>query len=210
MCIRDSFYARVGRAQLPELLFAIDAETHFTRELLGRVPSAPEELIPVYTAILVAAMALDSTDVAMMIPGVRLSAIRRASLILEEERALRRANDVVISFLLAQPLSKQWGDGYEASSDLMSLDVSRHVWMARVDPKRRRHAVGTYTHVLDQWGIVYDQPLLLSTRQAGAAIEGTVRQSLTRLERVAVDTHGYTDLGMAVAKLLGFDLCPRL
>lgn len=76
--------------------------------------------------------------------------------------------------------------------------------------QRRRHAVGTYTHVLDQWGIVYDQPLLLSTRQAGAAIEGAVRQSLTRLERLAVDTHGYIDFGMAIAKLLGFDLCPRL
>lgn len=92
----------------------------------------------------------------------------------------------------------------------MSLDVSRHVWMSRVDPKRRRHAVGTYTHVLDRWGIVYDQPLLLSTRQAGAAIEGAVRQSITRLERVAVDTHGHTDFGMAVSKPLGFDLCPRL
>jgi TnpA family transposase len=199
----------IGR-QTATALVASMGETHFTWEVLGRAPSAPEELIPLYAAILVAAMALDSTDVAMMIPGVRLSAIRRASLMLEEERALRRANDVVVSFLLTQPLSKQWGDGYEASSDLMSLDVSRHVWMARVDPKRRRHAVGTYTHVLDQWGIVYDQPLLLSTRQAGAAIEGAVRQSLTRLERLAVDTHGNTDLGMAVAKLLGFDLCPRL
>jgi hypothetical protein len=28
--------------------------------------------------------------------------------------------------------------------------------------------------------------------------------------RVAVDTHGYTDVAMALAKLLGFDLCPRL
>jgi hypothetical protein len=113
-----------------------------------------------------AAMALDSTDVAMMIPGVRLSAIRRASLLLEEERGLRRASDTVAEFLLAQPLSQQWGHGFEASSDLMSLDVSRHLWMSRVDPKRRRHAVGTYTHVLDRWGIVYDQPLLLSTRHS--------------------------------------------
>ena len=208
--VRTRLYSRVGRAQLPELLLAVDGETHFTWELLGRAPDAPEELIPLYAAIFVAAMALDGTDVAMMIPGVRLSAIRRASVLLEDERALRRANDAVVTFLLAQPLSKQWGAGYEASSDLMSLDVSRHVWMARVDPKRRRHAVGTYTHVLDQWGIVYDQPLLLSTRQAGAAIEGAVRQSLTRLERLAVDTHGYTDFGMAIAKLLGFDLCPRL
>jgi hypothetical protein len=90
----------------------------------------------------VAALALDSTDVAMMIPGVRLSAIRRASLLLEEERPLRRANDAVVEFLLAQPLSQQWGQGFEASSDLMSLDVSRHVWLARVDPKRRHHARG--------------------------------------------------------------------
>jgi len=208
--LRTRLYARVGRAQLPELLLAIDSETHFSWELLGRAPSAPEELIPLYAAILVAAMALDGSDVAMMIPGVRLSAIRRAAWRLEDERALRRANDTVVAFLLAQPLAQQWGDGYEASSDMMSLDVSRHLWTARVDPKRRRHAVGTYTHVLDQWGIVCDQPLLLATRQAGAAIEGAVRQSLTRLERLAVDTHGYIDLGMALAKLLGFDLCPRL
>jgi TnpA family transposase len=208
--LRARLYARVGRVQLPELLLAVDGETHFSWELLGRAPSTPEELIPLYAAILVAAMALDATDVALMIPGVRLSAIRRASMLLEQERGLRRANDTVVEFLLAQPLSKQWGHGYEASSDLMSLDVSRHLWMSRVDPKRRRHAVGTYTQVLDQWGIVYDQPLLLSTRQAGAAIEGAVRRSITRLERLAVDTHGYTDFAMIIAKLLGFDLCPRL
>jgi TnpA family transposase len=207
---RTRLYDLVGRVQLPELLIAMDGETHFTWELLGRAPSAAEELTPVYAAILVAAMGLDRAEAAVMIPGVRPSAIRRASYLLESERALRHANDRVLRFLLDQPLAKQWGDGYEASSDLMSLDVSRHLWLARVDPKRRRHAVGTYTHVLNQWGIVYDQPLLLATRQAGAAIEGAVRQSVTRLERVAVDTHGYTDLGMAVAKTLGFDLCPRL
>jgi len=30
------------------------------------------------------------------------------------------------------------------------------------------------------------------------------------LERVAVDTHGFTHFAMALAKLVGFDLCPRL
>ena len=85
-----------------------------------------------------------------MIPGVRLSDIRRGLMTLEDERSLRRANETVLQFLLAQPLSNAWGDGFEASSDLMSLDVSRHLWMSRVDPKRRRPAVGTYTHVLDQ------------------------------------------------------------
>jgi len=115
--VRTRLYARVGRAQLPELLLAVDGETHFTWELLGRAPDAPEELIPLYAAIFVAAMALDGTDVAMMIPGVRLSAIRRASVLLEDERALRRANDAVVSFLLAQPLSKQWGHGLRRPRD---------------------------------------------------------------------------------------------
>jgi hypothetical protein len=47
------------------------------------------------------------------------------------------------------PLVGAWGDGYEASSDLVSLDTSRNLWSARVDPKRRRFAVETYAHVLN-------------------------------------------------------------
>jgi TnpA family transposase len=48
-------------------------------------------------------------------------------------------------------------------------------------------------------------------RQAGVAIEGMVRQqSFSDIERLAVDTHGFTYFGMATAKVLGFDLCPRL
>jgi hypothetical protein len=189
--LRNQLYAHVGRTQLTELLLAVDGETHFSWELLRRPPVAPEELVPVYAALFVAAMGLDMTDVAIMIPGVRLADIRRASILLEEDRALRRANDAVVQFMLAQPIAKARGEGFEASSDMMSLDVNRNLWLSRIDPKRRRHAVGTYTHVLDQWGIIYDQPLLLATRQAGAAIEGAVRQSITHLERLAVDTHGY-------------------
>jgi TnpA family transposase len=71
--------------------------------------------------------------------------------------------------------------------------------------------MGIYSHVLDQWGIIYDQPLVLHQRQAGAALEGVVRQTaVANVERLAVDTHGYTDFGMGIGKLLGVDLCPRL
>jgi hypothetical protein len=51
----------------------------------------------------------------------------------------------------------------------------------------------------------------LHQRQAGAASEGVVRQTaVATIERLAVDTHGYPDFGMAIAKLLGCDVCPRL
>ncbi|WP_255360148.1 MULTISPECIES: transposase [unclassified Cupriavidus] len=71
-----------------------------------------------------------------------------------------------------------------------------HLFHARADPRRRTHAVGIYTHVLDQHGIVYKQPMVLNERQAGVAIEGAMRHNETSsdggLLRLAVDTHGYT------------------
>jgi TnpA family transposase len=57
----------------------------------------------------------------------------------------------------------------------------------------------------------YDQPIVLNRRQAGAAIEGALRQrQVGQLERVVVDTHGFTHFAMTLAKVTGFDLCPRL
>jgi TnpA family transposase len=104
-----------------------------------------------------------------------------------------------------------WGRGLFASADMMSLEATRYLWAARLDPRRRTYAVGTYVHVLDQWGILYDQPIVLNRRQAGPAIEGALRQrQVDRIDRVAVDTHGFTHFAMALAKLVGFDLCPRL
>ena len=59
-----------------------------------------------------------------------------------------------------------------------------------------------YTPVLGQWGIIYDQAIVLGQRQAGAAIEGMVRQTAaTEVERLAVDTHGYTDLAACTIEI---------
>lgn len=52
--------------------------------------------------------------------------------------------------------------------------------------------------------------VLLNERQAGVAIEGALKQKVCELQRLAVDTHGFTYFAMAAAKLLGFDLAPRL
>ena len=61
---------------------------------------------------------------------------------------------------------------------------------------------------------MYDQPIVLNERQAGVAIEGVEQhnrsQDRIQLSLLAVDTHGYTNPAMSIAKLLGFDLCPRL
>ena len=46
-------------------------------------------------------------------------------------------------------------------------------------------------------------------RQVGAAIEGVVRQRVTPIRSLAVDTHGHSHFGSGLAKLLGFDLYTR-
>ena len=129
---------------------------------------------------------------------------------IEAEGRFRAANDAVLRFM-REHRATLWGRGLFASADMMSLEATRYLWSARLDPRRRTYAVGTYAHVLDQWGILYDQPIVLNRRQAGAAIEGALRQrQVDQLKRVAVDTHGFTHFAMTLAKVVQFDLCPRL
>jgi len=187
----------------------LDSRVHFSWKLLSREPNSAEELLGVYGALLAAGTDLQSRGVATMIRGVHESTIRRYMRLFESEPALREANDALLHFARSHSIVKHWGSGFEASSDLMSLDASKHLYDARVDPKRRVHGLGVYQTVLDQWGIPYDQPLPLLRRQVGAALEGVVRQRVTPIRSLAVDTHGHTHFGSGLAKLLGFDLYTR-
>ena len=49
----------------------------------------------------------------------------------------------------------------------------------------------------------------LGTKRCRAA-HAKLHQREFEVERLAVDTHGYTEFAMAISKLLGFGLCPRL
>lgn len=199
-----------GYTQLPELMLEIDSETRFSWALLGRAPQDDDELLSVYGAVLANGTDLPATSVSLMVPG--LSAERVSSMMHEVEGAdrMRKANDDVVEFVRRFPVTKLWGAGTWASSDMMSLDVTRNLYLARIDPRRQTPAIGMYTHIIDQWPIIYDQPCVIGKRQAGAAIEGALRQQTTKVTTLSVDTHGYTGFSMALAKLVHLDLCPRL
>ena len=146
-----------------------------------------------------------------MIPQVSAPAVRQAMRWAADERRLAEACGAVLKFMHRFPVATTWGRADLASSDMMSLETAKRVWQARLDPRRQTPSIGLYSHVRDRWGIFYAQPLILNDqRQAGAAIEGVIRQEELNIAQLAVDTHGHTDFAMALAKLLGFDLCPRL
>ncbi len=208
--LKNALDRRIGEAQLPEIILSVDASVRFSWIMLGREPRSSEELLMVYGGILAHGTALSAAETARMIPQLSAASIRQAMRWAGDEGRLAQACAAVLGFMQRHPIAATWGRSDLASSDMMSLETSRRVWQARVDPRRRTPSVGVYSHVRARWGISYAQPIVLNERQAGAAIEGVVRDERIETSQLAVDTHGYTDFAMALAKLLGFDLCPRL
>jgi TnpA family transposase len=135
---------------------------------------------------------------------------RIALQLLEDGQTMRRANAAAVEFMHAHAIAGAWGDTKDCAADAMSLDVSRHVWVARTDPKRRTGSTASYVHTLGRHGIGYDQPITITQRQPGAAIEGALRQTLAPIQKIFTDTHGYSAWAMGLSKQCGYDLCPRL
>ena len=211
---REAIFNMIGEVQFPDVLLEVDAHTNFSEELLGRRADTDAELLSMYAGLLAHGTDIDAKGVAAMIPGISPPQVSRAMHTLEMPGRLRRANARIADFQGRIPIATHWGTGEKASADMIALDASRHLWNARVDPRRRLYAIGAYYHVLDRWGIIYDQPIVLNERQAGVAIEGIEQynrsQDRIRVSLLTVDTHGYTNGAMAVAKGLKFELCPRL
>ena len=208
--LRAQLDQRLGEVQLPEVILQVDAQVRFSWIMLGREPRSTDELLMVYAGILAHGTSLTSAECARMIPQLSAVSIRQAMRWAGDERRLSQACNAVLEFMQRQPIAATWGRSDLASSDMMSMETTKRVWQARLDPRRNTPSIGIYSHVRDRWGISYAQPFVLNERQAGVAIEGVLRQERMETSQLAVDTHGYTDFAMALARLLGFDLCPRL
>jgi TnpA family transposase len=208
--LRAQLDQRLGEVQLPEVILQVDAQVRFSWIMLGREPRSTEELLMVYAGILAHGTSLTSAECARMIPQLSAVSIRQAMRWAGDERRLSQACTAVLEFMQRQPIAATWGRSDLASSDMMSMETTKRVWQARLDPRRNTPSIGIYSHVRDRWGISYAQPFVLNERQAGVAIEGVLRQERMETSQLAVDTHGYTDFAMMLARLLGFDLCPRL
>ena len=169
---RRALATQLGFIQLPDLLLDMDVQTRFSKTLLGRSPGSERELLLTYGALLAHGTELDATGVSKMIPGMSAVDISAAMKTLEAGDVIGKANQLLVQFLGRIALSQYWGDGKSASSHSKDDATSRHLWNARLDPRRRTPSIGMYTHVHNQWPIIYNQPIVLGERQVGAAIEG--------------------------------------
>lgn len=173
--LRAKLDHRIGEVQLPEVILAVDAQVRFSWIVLGREPRSSEELLMTYAGILAHGTSLTAAECARMIPQLSATSIPPGhALGWGDERRLSQACQAVLAFMQRHPIAGTWGRSDLASSDMMSLETTKRVWQARLDPRRNTPSIGIYSHVRDRWGIFHAQPIVLNERQVGAAIEGVI------------------------------------
>jgi hypothetical protein len=166
--MRDLMFKEIGTVQFAKMIMEVC--TGISEVLPARRARDVRELVSLYAALLSHGTDLDAKSAAATIPELDPTHMSTTMRALEMPGRLTRANERVVEFRRTHPITELWGTGRRASSDSMSLDTSPHLFYVRVDPRRRTHAVGIYTHFLDQHGIAYNQPFVLNEWQAGAAI----------------------------------------
>lgn len=105
-----------------------------------------------------------------------------------------------------------WGQGSTAvasdSTHFRSYDQNIFTeWHSRYGGR----GILIYWHVERGSMVVHSQTLRASASEVHAMIEGAIRHGTTmKVEGNYVDTHGQSEIGFGITRLLGFDLLPRI
>ncbi|MBN0113002.1 Tn3 family transposase, partial [Pseudomonas aeruginosa] len=111
-----------------------------------------DELLMVYAGIMAHGTSLTAVECARMIPQLSATSIRQAMRWARDERRLSQACQAVLEFMQRHPIAATWGRSDLASSDMMTMETTKRVWQARLDPRRNTPSIGIYSHVEDRWG----------------------------------------------------------
>jgi hypothetical protein len=207
--IRRELYKAYPRVQFPELIMAVDAETHFSAEILGRPADNETELLHLYAGILGQSMDLSANRLSLMV-GLSPEGLAHAMHVLEDPALVTRANEAILTFMHSHAIARTWGNPFDCAADAMSLDMPEYIWYTSPDPKRRVSGAATYVHTHGWQGIFSDRSIMITQRQPGPAIDGILGQALSKIARVYTDTHGFSAYGGSLGWALGVLMCPRL
>jgi TnpA family transposase len=207
--VRRELYAAYPQIQFPDLIMAVDAQTHFSAEILGRPANDESELLQLYAAILGHAMDLSASRLSLMV-GLTPEGLAHALRVLEDPAPLTRANEAILSFMHSHAIVRHWGSPFDCAADAMSLDMPEYIWYTSPDPKRRTPGTATYVHTHGWQGIFSERSIMITQRQPGPAIDGILGQQLANIAKIYTDTHGFSAYGGSLGWVLGILMCPRL
>jgi hypothetical protein len=152
---------------------AVDAETHFSAEILGRPADNETELLHLYAGILGQSMDLSANRLSLMV-SLTPEGLAHAMHVLEDPAPVIRANEAVLTYMHSHAIARTWGSPFDCAADAMSLDMPDYVWFTNPEPKRRVSGTATYVHTHGWQGIFSDRSIMITQRQPGPAIDGVL------------------------------------
>ncbi len=127
------------------------------------------------------------------------------------EETLKAASVDMIHFASRIPISHIYGHGATCSADGMRFYVPLHILAADYSHVLQGRGVTLYAHTADNFLRMHQQPIPCRLREAAFSLDGLMEHDTELDPRVCyTDTHGYTEVVMATAALLGYELAPRI
>ena len=127
------------------------------------------------------------------------------------EETLKAASIDIINFASRIPVSRVYGRGATCSADGMRFYVPIHILAADYSHVLQGRGITLYAHTSDNFLRMHQQPIPCRLREAAFSLDGLMQHDTELDPKVCyTDTHGYTEVVMATAALLGYELAPRI
>ena len=191
--LKELIESRLPRSDLADVLIDIDNRTNFLRHFL------PPGINTVEHRRDALASGLNFHEISLV-----------ADWYLTEE-TLKAASIDIINFASRIPVSRVYGRGATCSADGMRFYVPIHILAADYSHVLQDWGVTLYAHTSDSFLRMHQQPIPCRLREAAFSLDGLMEHDTELDPKVCyTDTHGYTEVVMATAALLGYELAPRI
>lgn len=202
--------------ELTDILIDLDNETDFLRHFISHGTYTPNSVTALHRRNVLAALIAVGCNIGpqrmvLAAPGLNLRDISAIADWCFSEEALKAAVIELVNYAVGLPLTKLYGSGHTCSADGMRFYVPVNVLAADYSPLLHARGVTMLTHTSDNYLQFYQQAVPCKLREATFNLDGLVEHD-TELDPKTcyTDTHGYTEVVMATAALLGFELAPRI
>jgi TnpA family transposase len=211
---KDLIQARLKKIDLVDVLIDIDNETNFLRHFLHQ--GGDSRLSPVVRRrnALAALIAIGCNIGPQRMAVASGLSFREITLVADwylTEETLKAANIDLINFASRLPISRIYGRGDTCSADGMRFYVPVNILAADYSHELQGRGVKLYAHTADNSLRIHQQPIPCRLREAPFSLDGLLEHDTELDPRICyTDTHGFTEVVMATAALLGFTLAPRI
>jgi len=212
--LKDLLESRMPEVELVDVLIDLDNATDFLRHFLQggesrRLPPAVQRR-NVLAALVAVGCNIGPGRLAAA-SGLSVWEISQVADWYLTDDALKAVNVDLVNYASHLPMSALYGRGDTCSADGMRFYVPVDILAADYSHLLYGRGVTLYAHTAENATRFHQQPIPCRLREATFVLDGLVEHE-TELDprTVYTDTHGYTEVTMATAALLGKALAPRI